>query len=276
MTTTRHSTTVATPFGAVLERLSKNNQIDGLMIVGSAARDELTASSDYDLVILLSDMPVPIDVGQTYIEHRLTDLNFVTVDEVDRFLESNEPIDPYTTNGRAFLRMSDGKIELDRSGRLKRAQRKVLRGPPLKLFTEREKESRWWMMNLFLRIAERLAVSDDPVNVQAVALMLNGMLENLMLDYFNFRDLLWKGEKEAARYWTSEDPTYLGAYMQCLKEADTRRQLHLYRELAAVTAAPIGDLWPHGHTVMELRPESEDSVGMEQAFQFWESLVADK
>ena len=239
---TRRSKTSSMKLEEVLARLRNSDQIDGLMIIGSAARNELTLSSDYDLVILFPDLPVPIDIGQTFIDKRVTDLNFITVEEVDRFLETEEPISPYTTNGRILLRMGDGRIELDRSDRLKRAREKVLGGAEVKLFTEQEKHSRWWMMNLFLRIDKRLSVSNDSVNVDAVDLMLNGMLDYLMVDYFNFRDLLWKGEKEAIRYWTIEDPGYLGSFMECLKEGDTRRKLDLYETVGRGNGRPS---WRH-------------------------------
>ena len=45
-------------------------------------------------------------------------------------------------------------------------------------------------MNMFLRIAERLDRSDDPVYIQAVDMHVNGILDYLMIDYFNFRELL--------------------------------------------------------------------------------------
>ena len=116
----------------VIQRLRHRDEIDGLMIVGSAARNEVGPTSDYDLFILMSTMPVPIERGQTYVDGRITDLKFLVVEEMDKLIAAEEPINPYTGNGRAFLRMGDGRIELDRSGRLERAQQKVLAGVPLR------------------------------------------------------------------------------------------------------------------------------------------------
>ena len=116
MTLTRRSNTLSMTLQELIERLRSRDHIDGIVVIGSAARDELEPASDYDLVILLSAMPVPIDIGITQGEHRPADLTFMTVEEMDELLETDKPINPYTTNGRAFLRMGDGKIELDRSG----------------------------------------------------------------------------------------------------------------------------------------------------------------
>ena len=72
-------------------------------------------------------------------------------------------------------------------------------------------------MNGFLRLTQRLVVSDDPLVTQAAELMLMGQLDFLMTDYFNFRDLLFKGEKEAIKYWSSQDPSFLRSFMEWLE-----------------------------------------------------------
>ena len=277
MSLTRSSKTLSMTLEELVGRLRQRDQIDGIMVIGSAARDELQPGSDYDLVILLSDMPVPIDIGLTHVDDRPTDLNFITVEEMDELLESDKPVNPYTTKGGAFLRMGDGKIELDRSGRLERGQQTVLAGVPLKLFSSKEKYSRWWMMNFFLRLAKRMVVSNDPTYTQAADLMLVGMLDYLMFDYFNFRDLVWKGEKEAVRYWTSQEPGYLDSFMNCLNELDTGHKLQLYEELAEVAAAPVGGISEEGDTALHIRddaqPESDISATTQSAQDFWATLV---
>lgn len=130
-------------------------------------------------------------------------------------------------------------------------------------------------MNFFLRTAGRLVVSDDTAIQQSLDLKLNGILFDLMLDYFNFRDLLWKGEKDAVRYWKAEHPGYLDSFMECLKEPDTSQKLRLCVELAEVTAAPLGGLWEDGHSAfnIRLRPDSDIPSETERALNFWEELV---
>lgn len=122
MTLTTPSSTSSTTLREVISRLRRRDQVDGLMVIGSAARDELGPTSDYDLVILMSRMPVPVEFGQTYIDGRLTDLKLLAVQDIDKLIATEGRINPYSSDSSAFLRMGDGRIELDRSGRLKRAQ----------------------------------------------------------------------------------------------------------------------------------------------------------
>jgi predicted nucleotidyltransferase len=62
----------------VIARLSHHLAVDGLLTIGSTGRDTLTPTSDYDLVVVLADPPLPLGVGITSIDHRLTDVLFVT------------------------------------------------------------------------------------------------------------------------------------------------------------------------------------------------------
>jgi predicted nucleotidyltransferase len=133
---TRRSSTLTTSLDEVLKRLRRQDEVDGLMVIGSTARNETHGASDYDLVILMSELPVPVDLGHTIIEGRHTDLRFMTFKELDEQLGSDEPINPYTSIGTTFLRMGDGRIEKDRSGRLERASSKVAAGVALRLLDD--------------------------------------------------------------------------------------------------------------------------------------------
>ena len=279
MKVTRPSKTSATTFDEVLRRLQVQPVVDGLMVVGSAARGELQPASDYDLVVLISDMPVPVDMGVTVINRRNTDLIFITTAQLDTIIEGDEPVDPYTFLGRAFLRMADGRIEFDRSGRLRNAQRKLAKGVTLQLLDDETKYLRWWLMNMFLRVARRMVQSDDPVYAQAAQLHLMGMLDYAMTDYFNFRDLLWKGEKDAVRYWAENDPDVLRLFMECLEQPDPGCKLKLYEELSAATASPMGGLWETDDTSLHVQNDahataSDVSALTQKALDFWEDLVA--
>ena len=279
MKVTRPSKTFTTTLDEVLRRLAAQPVVDGLMVVGSAARGELQSASDYDLVVLVSDMPVPVDMGVTVIDQRNTDLIFITTAELDSIIDSDEPVNPYTFLGRAFLRMADGRIEFDRSGRVRDAQRKLAKDVTLQLLDDETKYLRWWLMNMFLRVARRMVQSDDPVYAQAAQLHLMGMLDYAMTDYFNFRDLLWRGEKDAVRYWAENDPDVLRLFVECLEQPDAGRKLRLYEELAAVTASPVGGVWEADCTSLHVQNDGNATTldipeMTRRALDFWDDLVA--
>ncbi len=274
---TRYSATLKMPLDELIVRLRRREAIDGIMVIGSTARDEMTPASDYDLVIIASDMAALIDMGHTVVDDRHTDLRFLSVQELNDMIESDRPVNPYTSNGTTLLRMGDGRIKKDESGCLGRAREKVLGGVELELLNDRQRYDRWWFTNLFLRIARRLDLSDDPVYVQAVDMNVNGMLDYLKVDYFNFRGLLWKGEKDAVRYWASHDPGFLHLFMQCIKETETSRRVTLLEMLCVLASKPFGPIWGDDQTAMHVRTDGDSTLDVplstETALGMWDDMV---
>ena len=272
-----YSAALRMPLGELIVRLSRREAVDGIMVIGSMARDQLTPASDYDLVIVASDMAALVDMGHTIVDGRHTDLRFLAVRELNYMIEFDGPVNPYTSNGSTLLRMGDGRIEKDESGFLGRARQKVLNEVDLVLLDDRQRYDRWWFMNMFLRIAGRLDRSDDPIYVQAADMHVNGILDHLMIDYFNFRGLLWKGEKDAVRHWGSQDPGFLHLFMQCLKETDTSRRVALLKPLCALASNPFGAIWGDDQTAMHARTDGDSAPDVAQstetALDMWDALV---
>ena len=80
---TRYSATYKMPLDELIVRLRRRKAIDGIMVIGSTARDDLTSASDYDLAIVGSDMVALVDMGNTIVHGRHTDLRFLTVQELN-------------------------------------------------------------------------------------------------------------------------------------------------------------------------------------------------
>ena len=51
----------------MIVRLSKNEYVDAVAIIGSAGGGELNPASDYDLLIVLDPMPLPLSGVVTYL-----------------------------------------------------------------------------------------------------------------------------------------------------------------------------------------------------------------
>jgi UTP:GlnB (protein PII) uridylyltransferase len=62
-----HASTVDLSLNDVLAKLSRHSGVDGLVAIGSTAHENLTPASDYDLLIILAEQPLPFQVGITSI-----------------------------------------------------------------------------------------------------------------------------------------------------------------------------------------------------------------
>ena len=274
MPKTHKSTTDDATLNEVTNRLSRHPAVDGLIVVGSASRGELNPASDYDLVVILSTMAVPLRVGVTSIDGRRADVVFCRTARVEEFLAAVEPLDFGSWTGRLVGWLREGNVVFDRDGRVKQAQEKASGGDWLLPTGTASGLSAWIGVNYNLQVARRYLTSDDPLYLATadVRIMLYGP-SDLFFNYFEARRLRWSGEKAAIQYLQQHDPAYLSLFNQFLSEPDRQAKFKLYEELAALTVAPVGELWAEDDAIMMVDAEAVTPEMEEGALDFWESLL---
>jgi hypothetical protein len=269
-----HATTSDMTLDEVLTQLSHHPAVDGLVTVGSTGRSSLTAYSDYDVLIVLAEMPVPLSVGITYIDHRLTDLLFATTAHVDQILTAEVALDGDEWEGRVARWLIDGQIVFDRRGRLQQTKAKVCSGNWIQPLEDIDAYGAWIGVNFILLHTRRLLQSDDPVYRHAAELRMSLYgVSSVLYSYFRIRKLRWEGDKAAIRYLMTHDPSYFELLQQFLREPDPQCKFTAYEQIAAATLAPISNLWSGEPTVLwnDALPASWETL--EQSLAFWESLL---
>ena len=263
----------------VISRLARYLAVDGVLLIGSTGQPALTPASDYDMIVVLNEMPAPIHVALTYIDNRLTDVIFFSAAAIERILGQASLADLVDTlEGKLIRWLQAGQIAFDRAGRLGEAQRKVQSGQWLRTAGDGEIYAAWFSVNYNIQQTRRMLASPDPVYLWAVDFRLLYQLADLWGSYFRVRRLPWEGEKGAIRYFQAYDPAYLDLFRVCLAERDRSRKVQLYEQVAALTLAPVGGLWPDGATAIQLVVGAAGDLppdAVPAALAFWESLVAD-
>jgi hypothetical protein len=259
----------------VIVRLSSHEQVAGLLLIGSTARSQLTPASDYDLALILSDMPVPLHVALTTIDGRLTDLLFVTLAQIDEVLALDTPVDQGQWLARVVRWLEAGQIAYDRTGQIARAQAKVQAQNWLRARGPMDAYGAWFRLNFNLAHTRRLLTSDDPTYRAAAELRLSLYApSDLLFGYWEIRDLRWEGEKAAVRHLKVHDPAYLAAYLGFLREIDPEHKLAAYEALAVKTLAPLGVPWPADATALAL-DEAVTPERLQAGHRWWQSLFED-
>lgn len=252
----------------VTAHLSTHAAVEGIVLVGSGGRGELTAGSDYDLLVVLSGKPVQISLILTTIDGRIAEVVFRTTDEIERLAVDIVTVRDASANGGLAHRFADGRILFDRVERLARAQTAIRAALPLMMATEAERYAGWFNVNYDLRMLKYLLLADDPVHMLAVDYRLLAMLADLWPCYFMVRRLAWRGEKSAIRHFNDHDPHFLTLFCACLAETDRTRKVERYEELARRAVVPVGELWAEDATAADGTPET-----VEGALDFWAELL---
>ena len=259
---------------ATLARLSAHELVDGLALFGSRVGGAAFPASDYDLLILVSRVPVGIFQMLTHIDGRMADIVFVLTSQADRLLAGSGPVAANSNDGRFLLKMQTAQIVYDASGRLARAQELARRGGWRAPSSYADQYSPWFWLNHGLFHMKRMVQVHDPVYDTSVDLMLCASLNSVCRAYYQVRHLPWEGEKAATRYLQQYDVDYLALLRECLAAGDRARKLRLFEQLVAETLRPVGGLWAVGNVAVSLDVPEVTKDKVELALNFWESLFA--
>jgi hypothetical protein len=261
----------------VIIQLMKHEEVDGIVILGSASKDTFTPASDYDLFLSLSHMPAPLSVALTWIDHRLTDLMFLSTTFLDQFLSEETFIlstDSY--EGSILNRLSTAPIAFDRHGQLKRVQQLLRTTRRITTPPEGDIYSTWFSLNYNLLQTKRMLTSDDPIYSMAIDFRLLYTLADLWTAYFRIRHMPWSGEKESIRYFQQHDPDYLIFFERCLHEQDLTKKVQMYEDLVRLTLAPLGKQWQREVTAFSFTPGTIiKPETLDRAHTFWQHLVTE-
>jgi hypothetical protein len=259
----------------VIARLTEQDIIAGILTIGSTARHTIVPASDYDLLIILVDQPKGLQpYSITHIDGRFTDLLFATSADLNNILTLIGPV-PSEGDwlGSVIRWFQSGEIIYDPTGKLAHVQHKVQTEACLKPLAY-DGYSGWFTINYNLAQTRRLVQADDPVYRAAGELRLVlYAAPDLLFNYFKIRNLRWEGDKAAVRLLLQHDPDYWQHFQHFMRQGDPTQKLGLYERLAALTIAPVGELWPAGITEITVDKDAVSALEQESLKQFWEDLI---
>lgn len=242
-------------------RLAANDVAAGVVWIGSTGSEQQTAHSDYDILLFMRQMPVPLHVVFTTVAGVLTDVIFSNLSVVDRVLTGDDLSELTTRDGNVMFWLTHGRIFHDADGRVQQAQSRLQTESWTTAVNPGEMYQTWHKVNYNWRQTRRMLAAEDVVYDTAVDLRLLYMLSELTVGYFTVRNMHWDGDKSAVRCWQAHDPPFLALFQQCLVEADRRQKFALYEQLAQLTLAPVGGLGSEPTTSIALSGEwSMDDV----------------
>ncbi|HEY0753002.1 MAG TPA: hypothetical protein VGD98_03420 [Ktedonobacteraceae bacterium] len=271
---TRVSQSHFTSLEEVIARLTLRHEVESLVLLGSGAEGILHPASDYDIMLVLAGMTVPISLVLTTIAQRLAEVVFFSAETLERWL-TTEAGDTAKNAAPMLRRLQKARVVFDRTGRTTRLHEKALGHAWQDEHTQREVWEAWFFCNYDLQHTRRLLASSDHVYLLAVDLRLLSGISEAWKAYFLVRRVPWQGEKEALRYLADHDPDYRLLLQRCLAEAKREHKMQLYEELVKLALAPLGSLWSYDATAIELYTEGDiQPEALQTAFAWWEAALS--
>ena len=258
----------------VTARLAAREDVAALVLIGSTGQSSIKAYSDYDLLLFMSVMPVPLHVLFTTINGVLTDVIFGDTAVIERILTSENLAVLTKKDGSLMYWLAHGRIVHDRDGRVRQAQTRLQNEPWSFTISEQAQLSAWNHINYNWLQTRRMLAADDLVYKTAVEMRLQYMVADVWVAYFVIRGLHWSGEKTAVSYWQEHDHTYLALFQEYVSANSLERRFAFFEKLAQETLAPVGGLWTEPGTSFSFQGEWEMG-DLETAVVFWHDLLED-
>lgn len=257
-----------------VRRLSSSPLMEGIVLIGSTGTAELGPHSDYDLLLVLAELPAPLRMVHTWVDNRLTEVYVTTATGILNVV-SAASFDDASEAGLTLHWLRDGRIAWDRAGLLEEARERALAAPDPALPGEHERQEAWRKIGYNLAQMKRyLAAGEDLV----VDMRLLYSVSEVTVAYFTVRQLPWRGEKAAIAHWTEHDPAFLRLLQACLAETDRTAKVALYEVLAEAALKPIGVPWRFGETIISVGPgwgtQQGDIAGSaEDTLSLWQRIA---
>ena len=227
----------------VVDRLRAHDEVVGIVLIGSTAR-EPEEWSDVDLVVVLDPGPA-FDLEFGTIGSRPADLVFTNLDTIRRIADPRADLDGRMADLAHW--MADGKVAFSRDQAVDRAQRAAHRRRPVRA-SDRERFFRWVELNIGLVKLDRYRAAESAEYLAALHLLLDQAFGSLPRDAVILAGNRWTGEIPALKELARSSEGVLRAIESGRSEADPARRLALYRSALERITEPVGGLWGAGET----------------------------
>ncbi|MDO8594124.1 MAG: nucleotidyltransferase domain-containing protein [bacterium] len=189
-------------------RLETREEVDALFLTGSSGSGEEKPWSDIDVVIILKKNPVSIQSVAMRLGTQFADVFFFDRDDIIR-IESAQTLPANDIGSLLVPWLETGKILFDKSGKTTSLKRKTSQ---ISLVVPKSEQRSFCRKINYNYIANRRYFSsNNALYNKGLELRLLYSVMELVVGYFSFRGIPWRGEKAAVSFLESNDAEFAEA-----------------------------------------------------------------
>lgn len=210
----------------IIDKLSKNDNVDAVLLCGTTATGTQTKSSDYDLVIVIREKPERLLSLFTYIDSLPADIFFYSLADIKQIISDKK----VKEGGETWLLhwLPKGKISFDKSGDLSKLQSMI---SEIQYPLDISAGTSAYKINYNLVNNTRYFESNDPLYHSALEIRLLYSIVEALVGYFSMRHIYWEGEKKAIQYLENKDPEYLSIFQKTARASNLQDKFTAYCDL---------------------------------------------
>lgn len=226
----------------IIKSLENNASVDAVLLVGSQSKNEHKEYSDIDLVVILKEKTSDLQSLFQYVDGKPCDVFFFDVATLQLFLGTK--IIPANRMDAVLLDWLDtAQVYFDKSGVIRslidnKEDLKAKLEVPIEEMVSFESK-----INIGYITNKRYFDSANHEYHDVLETKLLQDIYNVLIGYFEFRVIPWRGEKTMLRYLREHDTTFYDLYMSCIRATILAEKFKLYEQLILSAFCGEYHLW---------------------------------
>lgn len=252
-----------------INNLQNHINVDAVFITGSQGSDH-KAYSDIDMVIILQKHEHDLTSLYTWIGDKFADIFFFDHVDLNKIAESKD-LAGNSLDGLLVSWLTNSSVKFDKSGKITKLKSDIVEQSKKLIVPKDEKELFWQKINYNFVANKRYFDSNDPIYHEALEMRLLYSVSEIVLGYFEFRDVLWRGEKNAIRYLKDNDLSFYNKFIEFTRSTDLGEKYKYYADMFGL--AFFGNFKPWN--VGDVFPQSKDraKADRDRLVKYWNGLV---
>lgn len=214
----------------IINNLKLKQEVDGVLIAGSQGAGEEKPYSDIDLVVVLSKNSKNIRSIFEWTDGKPMDTYFFDQNELKKLM-SLEEVPANKMDAVLVDWIFKSKIEFDKSGVLSELKDKSIEIKKKFAVPTEEMRSFENKINCGYITNKRYFDSNNPIYLEALEIKLLFDISNVLVGYFEFRNIPWRGEKFAVTYLKENDAIFYKNFKNSVSGADVADKFKAYEKM---------------------------------------------
>ncbi|MFA6158764.1 MAG: nucleotidyltransferase domain-containing protein [Candidatus Paceibacterota bacterium] len=226
----------------IIKSLENNVSVDAVLLVGSQSKNEHKEYSDIDLVVILKEKASDLQSLFQYVDGKPCDIFFFDGAMLQLFLGAKTI--PANKMDAVLLGWLDtAHVYFDKSGVVKslmgnkESLKAKLEVPVEEMVSFESKINAGYITN------KRYFDSANPEYHDALETKLLQDVYNILIGYFEFRAIPWRGEKTMLRHLKEHDKAFYDLYMSYIRATTLKEKFKLYEQLVSLVFYGEYRLW---------------------------------
>ncbi|MEX0909968.1 MAG: NUDIX domain-containing protein [Candidatus Paceibacterota bacterium] len=236
----------------IIKNLENNENVDAVFLTGSYGIDQKNNYSDIDLVIIFKKNDKNIKSLYTWIDDAFADVFFFDQADLER-IEKSEKLLANNMDAIFTAWLEKSSILFDKSGTTTKLKSNLKSKQNLVAIPQDEKGEWWQKINYNFIANKRYFESDNSLYLEALEMRLLYSVIELINGYFEFRDIPWRGEKQAILYLKEKDETFYKIFVEYSNASDISKRFKLYSKLVTLTLTADFPFWTKENIIVQTK-----------------------